>query len=57
MKRALTYNSFKPGVLARVPSGCRRRFLGPAGPLLDAISLRVAPGLLGTQFVLVATAG
>jgi SAM-dependent methyltransferase len=31
------------------------RFLGSAGPLLDAISLRVAPGLMGTQFVLVAT--
>jgi SAM-dependent methyltransferase len=33
------------------------RFLGPAGQLLDAIGLRVAPGLLGTQFVLVATPG
>jgi SAM-dependent methyltransferase len=31
------------------------RFLGPAGPLLDAVSLRFAPGLMGTQFVLVAT--
>lgn len=33
------------------------RFLGPFGPMLDAISLHLAPGLLGTQFVLVATAG
>ena len=33
------------------------RFLGPLGPLLDEIGLRVAPGLLGTQFVLVATPG
>jgi SAM-dependent methyltransferase len=31
------------------------RFLGPVGHVLDAVSLRVAPGLLGTQFVLVAT--
>lgn len=31
------------------------RFLGPAGSLLDAVSLRLAPGLMGTQFVLVAT--
>lgn len=31
------------------------RFLGPIGPMLDAISLRLAPGLVGTQFVLVAT--
>jgi 2-polyprenyl-3-methyl-5-hydroxy-6-metoxy-1,4-benzoquinol methylase len=31
------------------------RFLGPMGPLLDAVSLRFAPGLMGTQFVLVAT--
>jgi SAM-dependent methyltransferase len=31
------------------------RFLGPAGVMLDAVSLRLAPGLMGTQFVLVAT--
>ena len=31
------------------------RFLGPAGSILDAVSLRLAPGLMGTQFVLVAT--
>lgn len=31
------------------------RFFGAAGPVLDAVSLRVAPGLMGTQFVLVAT--
>lgn len=31
------------------------RFLGPIGPILDAMGLRVAPGLMGTQFVLVAT--
>jgi len=31
------------------------RFLGPAGPVLDAVSLRLAPGLVGTQFILVAT--
>jgi SAM-dependent methyltransferase len=31
------------------------RFLGPAGPVLDTVSLRLAPGLMGTQFVLVAT--
>jgi SAM-dependent methyltransferase len=31
------------------------RFLGPVGQMLDAASLRVAPGLVGTQFVLVAT--
>jgi SAM-dependent methyltransferase len=30
------------------------RFLGPAGPVLDAVSLRWAPGLMGIQFVLVA---
>ena len=30
------------------------RFLGAAGPVLDAMSLRLAPGLMGTQFVLVA---
>ena len=33
------------------------RYLGAFGPMLDAISLHVAPGLLGTQFVLVATPG
>ena len=33
------------------------RFLGPVVPLLDAICLRLAPALLGTQFVLVATPG
>jgi len=32
-------------------------FLGPVVPLLDAICLRLAPALLGTQFVLVATPG
>ena len=31
------------------------RFLGSAGRTLDALSLSVAPGLMGTQFVLVAT--
>jgi SAM-dependent methyltransferase len=31
------------------------RFLGPAGAALDQVSLRFAPGLMGTQFVLVAT--
>lgn len=31
------------------------RFLGAAGPVLDAIGLRLAPGLLATQFVLVAS--
>jgi len=31
------------------------RFRGAAGPVLDAMSLRLALGLLGTQFVLVAT--
>jgi hypothetical protein len=31
-------------------------FLGAAGLALDAIALRFAPGLLATQFVLVATA-
>lgn len=31
------------------------RFLGPAGPVLDTVSLRLAPGLMGTQFILVAT--
>ena len=31
------------------------RFLGPAGTVLDAVSLRLAPALMGTQFVLVAT--
>ena len=31
------------------------RFLGPAGSLLDKVSLNLAPGLMGTQFVLVAT--
>ncbi len=31
------------------------RFLGAAGTLLDVVSLRLAPGLMGTQFVLVAT--
>ncbi len=31
------------------------RFLGPAAHVLDSASLRLAPGLLGTQFVLVAT--
>jgi len=33
------------------------RFLGPAGSMLDSVSLRLAPGLMGTQFVLVATGG
>lgn len=33
------------------------RFLGPAGSVLDAASLRLAPGLMGTQFVLIATGG
>jgi len=33
------------------------RFLGPVGSVLDALSLRFAPGLVGTQFVLVATTG
>jgi SAM-dependent methyltransferase len=32
------------------------RFLGSAGAVLNAASLRLAPGLWGTQFVLVATA-
>jgi SAM-dependent methyltransferase len=32
------------------------RFLGRAGTVLDAVSLNLAPGLVGTQFVLVATA-
>lgn len=31
------------------------RFLGAAGSALDKVSLRFAPGLMGTQFVLVAT--
>lgn len=31
------------------------RFLGPLGPVLDSTSLRLAPGLVGTQFVLTAT--
>ena len=31
------------------------RFLGPAGPALDAASLRLAPGLVGTQFIPVNT--
>ena len=31
------------------------RYLGPAGAILDSVSLRLAPGLVGTQFVLVAT--
>lgn len=31
------------------------RYLGSAGPALDAISLRLVPGLMGTQFVLIAT--
>jgi hypothetical protein len=31
------------------------RFLGPAGTMLDSVSLAAAPGLMGTQFVLVAT--
>lgn len=31
------------------------RFLGPAGSVLDALSVRAAPGLMGTQFILVAT--
>ena len=31
------------------------RFLGSAGAVLDEVSLRLAPGLMGTQFVLVAT--
>jgi SAM-dependent methyltransferase len=30
------------------------RFLGTVGDVLDAVSLRLAPGLMGTQFVLVA---
>lgn len=30
------------------------RFFGPVGELLDSVSLRLAPGLVGTQFVLVA---
>jgi SAM-dependent methyltransferase len=30
------------------------RFLGTMGHVLDAVSLRLAPGLMGTQFVLVA---
>jgi len=31
------------------------RLLGPAGSVPDAVSLGLAPGLMGTQFVLVAT--
>ena len=31
------------------------RFLGPGGSALDAVALRVAPGLMGTQFLLIAT--
>jgi len=33
------------------------RFLGPLGELMDSMSLRLAPGLVGTQFVLVAQEG
>jgi len=73
MKSALTYDSGNGGGLARMRSKCRRildvgfgtglggfpasRCLGPFGPMLDAISLHLAPCLLGTQLVLVATPG
>lgn len=33
------------------------RFFGRVGSVLDAVSLRLAPGLMGTQFLLVATGG